>query len=154
MAYNRGESRRPPKKTVMAELKTKLNDASVQGFLAKAEPRRRADCETVMALMQKVTRAPAKMWGTAIVGFGSYTYTYANGRTGDWPLVGFSPRKQNLTLYIMSGFSEYEGLMARLGKYKTGKSCLYVRSLDDIDLKVLEQLVKASVKHMKAKYGA
>lgn len=138
----------------MAELKTKLNDASVSAFLAKAGAGRESDCRTVAALMQKATGAPPKMWGSAIVGFGSYTYTYANGKTGDWPLAGFSPRKQNLTLYLMSGFAGHEELMAGLGKFKTGKSCLYVNSLADIDMKVLEKLIKASVKHMKAKYGA
>lgn len=104
--------------------------------------------------MEKVTGAPAKMWGASIVGFGSYTYRYETGRTGDWPLVGFSPRKQNLTLYIMAGFGEYEDLMAKLGKHKTGKSCLYINRLNDIDMKVLETLVKASVKFMKQKYPA
>ncbi|MEI6737292.1 MAG: DUF1801 domain-containing protein [Pseudomonadota bacterium] len=138
----------------MAELKTKLNDASVEKFIAKVDPQRRADCWTIIALMQKVTKAPPKMWGSAIVGFGTYTYKYESGREGDWMLVGFSPRKQNLTLYLMSGFAEYQELMAKLGKHKTGKSCLYINTLEDIDFKVLEQLIKASVKYMKQKYPA
>jgi hypothetical protein len=138
----------------MAEPKTKVNDESVKKFLSSAAGDRLADCERIMALMEKVTGAPAKMWGAAIVGFGSYTYTYESGKTGDWPLVAFSPRKQNLTLYIMAGFSEYDDLMAKLGKHKTGKSCLYINRLDDVDMKVLEKLVKLSVAYMKKKYPA
>ncbi|NJR72197.1 MAG: DUF1801 domain-containing protein [Gammaproteobacteria bacterium] len=138
----------------MAELKTKLNEASVETFLACAGENRLQDCQAVLALMQKITKAPPKMWGASIVGFGSYTYKYESGREGVWPLVGFSPRKQNLTLYIMAGFDEYEALMAQLGKHKTGKSCLYINQLSDVDMKVLEKLIKASVKYMKAKYPA
>jgi Domain of unknown function (DU1801) len=138
----------------MAELKTKLNDASVETFLASVDESRRQDCAVVLALMQKVTKSPPKMWGTSIIGFGTYTYKYESGREGDWPLVSFSPRKQNLTLYIMAGFVEYEGLMKILGKHTTGKSCLYIKQLSDVDLKVLEKLVKASVEYMKAKYPA
>jgi hypothetical protein len=138
----------------MAEPKTKVNDASVDDFIAGIEPARRADCKAIVTLMQKATKSPPKMWGTAIVGFGIYSYTYESGRKGDWPLVAFSPRKQNLTLYIMSGFAEYDALMSTLGKHKTGKACLYINSLADVDLKVLEKLVKASVKYMKEKYPA
>lgn len=138
----------------MAELKTKVNDASVTTFLAQHEYARRTDCERVLALMEKVTKSPAKMWGASIVGFGTYTYQYESGRTGDWMLTGFSPRKQNLTLYIMSGFEGEPELMATLGKYKTGKSCLYLKKLDDVDLKVLEKLIAASVKFMKTRYAA
>jgi Domain of unknown function (DU1801) len=137
----------------MAELKTKLNDESVSAFIAKAGDGREADCNAVIALMQRATGEPPRMWGASIVGFGSYTYKYQSGKTGDWMLVGFSPRKQNLTLYIMAGFSEYETLMAKLGKHKTGKSCLYVNSLADIDMKVLEKLVKTSVTAMRKKYS-
>jgi hypothetical protein len=138
----------------MAELKTKLNDASVEHFLDSVDAARRQDCNSIVALMQKITKSPPKMWGASIIGFGSYTYKYESGREGDWMLVGFSPRKQNLTLYIMAGFAEYEELMVTLGKYTTGKSCLYIKQLSDIDMKVLEKLVKASVKYMKAKYPA
>jgi hypothetical protein len=138
----------------MAELKTKLNDASVEKFLANVDDNRRQDCDAIMALMYKVTKSPPKMWGASIIGFGQYTYKYASGREGDWPLVGFSPRKQNLTLYIMAGFAEYDDLLAALGKHTTGKSCLYIKQLSDIDMKVLEKLVKASTKLMKAKYPA
>lgn len=89
------------------------------------------------------------MWGTSMVGFGRYHYKYASGREGDWFVTGFSPRKQNLTLYIMSGFSEYDDLMGRLGKFKTGKSCLYINKIEDIDQNVLKELIKASVDYIK-----
>lgn len=92
------------------------------------------------------------MWGSSIVGFGSYHYQYASGREGDWPIVGFSPRKQNLTLYIMNGFDRYESLLARLGKHKTGKSCLYLNKLEDVDLQLLRELIQESVAYMKNKY--
>ena len=92
------------------------------------------------------------MWGTAIIGFGTYHYVYASGREGDWMQVGFSPRKSALTLYIMSGFSAYDDLMKDLGKYKTGKSCLYIKKLSDIDIKVLKKLVRESVKYIKKKH--
>lgn len=93
------------------------------------------------------------MWGTGIVGFGAYDYHYANGREGSWPIVGFSPRSKALTLYIMPGFSNFDELMAQLGKYRTGKSCLYIRSLDDVDQEKLRALIDGSVKHMKQKYS-
>jgi hypothetical protein len=138
----------------MAELKTKKTDASVDDFIAAIEDeQRRKDCKAVMAIMKRVTKAAPKLWGTNIVGYGSYQYKYASGQEGDWPLTGFSPRKQNLTLYIMAGFDDYPELMAKLGKYKTGKSCLYLKRLSDIDAAVLEQLVAASVKDMKEHYG-
>jgi hypothetical protein len=99
--------------------------------------------------MRKVTAEEAAMWGKSIIGFGEYTYRYASGREGEWMLVGFSPRKQNLTLYIMSGFDDYDELLSKLGKYKTGKSCLYINKLEDVDMGVLEELVSKSVEHMK-----
>lgn len=133
----------------MAELKTKKNDQSVEGFLASIENKqKREDSRTILALMEEVTGEEAVMWGTSIIGFGSYHYKYASGREGDWFLTGFSPRKQNLTLYIMAGFEEYEPLLTRLGKHSTGKSCLYVKKIEDIDLDVLRTLVERSVKHM------
>jgi hypothetical protein len=137
----------------MAELKTKLNDASVEKFLnAVTDKGRRDDCFKVMELMKKVTKKDAKMWGTAIVGFGSYTYKYSTGKTGDWPLVGFSPRKQALTVYIMAGFKRYPELMKNLGKVKvSGGSCLYIRKLEDVDMKTLKELVTESVKYLKNK---
>lgn len=138
----------------MAELKTKATEASVKDFLdAIPDERARKDCRAIAALMKKATGAAPKLWGPAIVGFGQYHYKYESGREGDWFLTGFSPRKQNLTLYIMAGFDRYDELMARLGKFKTGKSCLYVKRLADIDQKVLKELITASVKHMKKLYG-
>jgi len=133
----------------MAELKTKVNKASVDKFLKGVEDeQKRDDCFKIVEIMQKATKAEPKMWGTSIVGFGSYHYKYASGREGDWMLVGFSPRKQNLTLYIMSGFDEYNSLLKKLGKHATGKSCLYIKNLEDVDMKILKELVTKSVKHM------
>ncbi len=138
----------------MSKLKTTQNEADVNAFLDAVEnPRRRADSRQVLDLIQAVTGEPPKMWGSSIVGFGSYHYRYASGREGDWPVVGFSPRKQNLVIYIMPGFSDYGDLLGKLGKYRTGKSCLYVNKLDDVDLELLEQLVRESVKEMKRRYG-
>lgn len=133
----------------MAELKTKQNDQSVEAFLnSVTDEKKRQDCFTILNLMKEVTGTEPKMWGTSIVGFGSYHYTYASGRDGDWFLTGFSPRKQNLTLYIMAGFEQYDSLMNELGKYKTGKSCLYIKKTEDIDLDTLRELVRQSVDHM------
>ena len=137
----------------MAQLKTTQNEADVNAFLDAVEnPRRRADARQVLDLIQRVTGEPPKMWGTSIVGFGSYHYRYASGREGDWPMVGFSPRKQNLVIYIMPGFSDYGELLGRLGKCRTGKSCLYINKLDDVDLTRLEELVRESVAEMKRRY--
>jgi hypothetical protein len=133
----------------MAELKTKVNDRSVVKFLnGIGDEKRRRDCFTVLELMKQATKAEPRMWGSAMVGFGSYHYTYASGREGDWPLIGFSPRKQNLTLYLMSGFEQYDALLKALGKHKTGKSCLYINRLDDVHLPTLKKLIHLSVKHM------
>jgi hypothetical protein len=133
----------------MAELKTKVNDASVEAYLNSVEDeKKREDSLAVLQLMAEVTGAEPKMWGDSIIGFGNYHYKYASGREGDWFLAGFAPRKQNLTLYIMAGFDGYEALMASLGKYKTGKSCLYIQKLEDVDTAVLKQLIKQSVEHM------
>ena len=107
----------------------------------------------VLDLMREVTGEPPKMWGASIVGFGSYHYRYASGREGDWLVVGFAPRKQNLVIYIMPGFARYGALLARLGKFRTGKSCLYVNKLDDVDPDVLEELVRESVAEMRRRYG-
>jgi hypothetical protein len=134
----------------MAELKTKPTNRSVAGFLKSIkDAARRKDCQTVLGIMRRATGAPPRMWGPSIVGFGEYEYRYESGRALAWFLTGFSPRKQNLTLYIMPGFQRYPDLMAKLGKHSTGKSCLYLKRLDDVDLKVLSQLVKESVAHMK-----
>ena len=138
----------------MSELKTRRHDGDVDAYLDSVEnPRRREDARRVLTLMREVTGERPKMWGSSIVGFGSYHYTYASGREGDWPVVGFAPRRQNLVLYIMPGFARYESLLARLGKHRTGKSCLYVNKLDDIDPEVLEELVRESVDEMKRRYG-
>ncbi len=133
----------------MAEPKTKETKASVSKFLnAIPDKTRRDDCFAVADIMQAVTKEEPKMWGPSIVGFGQYHYKGKSGREGEWPIIGFSPRKGDLTLYIMAGFDEFPDLMKRLGKYKTGKSCLYIKKLADIDRKVLRELVKKSVKAM------
>lgn len=133
----------------MAELKTQKTEASVEAFLNTVEhDRKRADSFEILNLMKEVTGEEPVMWGPSIIGFGSYHYKYASGRDADWFLTGFSPRKQNLTLYIMSGFDAYDKLLAKLGKYKTGKSCLYINKLEDVDMDVLRDLVKKSVEHM------
>ena len=135
----------------MAELKTKVNDQPVAAFLdGVADEGCRQDCYTILEMMKKATHAEPKMWGDSIVGFGSYHYTYASGRGGDWLLTGFSPRKQNLTLYIFGGFERYEDLLGRLGKHTLGKGCVYIKHLGDVDQDVLRQLVKKSVEQMRA----
>lgn len=134
----------------MAEPKTRANDASVAEFLDRVEnPRRQADARAVCALMAKITRREPRLWGTSIVGFGSYRMTYADGRQGDWPLTGFSPRKAALTLYIMPGFADYEAELADLGRFRSGRSCLYISDLSHIDLTVLSRLIRKSVAHLR-----
>ncbi len=138
----------------MAELKTRPTTQSVADFLKTvADKKMRADCRVVSKMMREATGKRARMWGTGIVGFGTYDYKYASGREGSWPIVGFSPRSKNLTLYIMPGFSNFDRLMGQLGKYKTGKSCLYIRSLEDVDQKKLKALIDGSVKFMKKMYS-
>ena len=133
-----------------AELKTKVNSASVEGFLNTVEDeQKRADCFEILKIMQQVTKEKPKMWGASIVGFGTYHYKGASGREGDWMLTGFSPRKQNLTLYLMGGFDMHKDLLKKLGKYKTSVGCLYIKKLDDVDKKVLKELVTQTVKTMK-----
>lgn len=133
----------------MSDLKTRPNDASVDEFLEAVEnPKRKSDAYEVLELMRRVTGEEPVMWGGSIVGFGSYHYTYASGREGDWPVAGFSPRKSALTLYIMSGFKGHAELMEKLGKHRTGKSCLYINKLEDVDTEVLEELVRRSVDHV------
>ena len=134
----------------MAELKTRETNESVEKFLNTiSNETRRKDAFAVLELMKQVTTEQPKMWGTAIIGFGSRKLVYTSGRELDWMNVAFSPRKASIVLYIMNGFAEYEALLARLGKYKTGKSCLYIDKLDNIDAKVLKELVKQSVQHIK-----
>ena len=130
-------------------LKTQKNKTSVKEFLDKVpDERRKKDARAVSALMEEVTGEKPAMWGASMVGFGSYHYKYDSGQEGDWPMVAFSPRKDSLTLYIMPGFAEYTELLERLGKHKTGRSCLYIKSLDDVHLPTLKALVRQSVKHM------
>ena len=133
----------------MAELKTQPNDQSVEDFLnGVADQTKRQDSFTILELMKQETGSEPIMWGDSIIGFGIYRYKYASGRQGEWFLTGFSPRVQNLTLYIMSGFEGYDVLLNKLGKHSTGKSCLYVKKLGDIDLEVLKELIGKSVEHM------
>jgi hypothetical protein len=137
----------------VAENKTKENNASVTAFLNSLEDKRkRSDVKAIAAMMRKATGKRAKMWGTSIVGFGSYHYKYESGREGDAALVAFSPRKQNLTVYIMPGFKEFPGLMKKLGIYKTGKSCLYLKKLQDVDANVLQKLITESIRLMRKRY--
>jgi hypothetical protein len=134
----------------MAELKTKRTDASAEKFIKGIKDEgARADCLQILEIMKKVTRAEPKMWGTSIVGFGDYQYKYKTGREGDWFKVGFSPRKQNLTIYLMGGFDGQEELLGNLGKHTTGKGCLYIKRMEDIDAKILKDLVAQSVKRLK-----
>ena len=137
----------------MAGLKTKATAASVTEFLNAVEDRgQRADCRAIAKMMREATGKRAKMWGASMVGYGSYHYKYASGREGDYFLTGFSPRKQATTVYIMPGFSGYDALMKKLGKYKTGRSCLYIKRLDDVDSDVLQELITRSVADMRKQY--
>jgi hypothetical protein len=131
----------------MAENKTQKTDASVSAFIAGIEDeQKRRDSETMIEMMRRATGETPEMWGPSIIGFGSYHYRYESGREGDWLKVGFSPRKQNLVLYISDGFKEYGTLLGKLGKHSTGKSCLYIKRLDDVDQTVLEEMVDRSYK--------
>lgn len=134
----------------MAELKTKANDASVQKFLNTIENEtRRNDCFAIAEMMKQVTKSDAKMWGSAIVGFGSYHYKYASGHEGDMCIVGFSPRKQNISLYLCGALDQKKSLLEKLGKHKTGVGCLYIKKVRDIDAKILEQIIKESIATIK-----
>ena len=138
----------------MAELKTRQTKASVGDFLGSiADKQKRLDCKKISRMMREATGKRATMWGSSIVGFDKYDYTYASGHSGTFMITGFSPRAQNITLYIMPGFSKYDALLKKLGKYKTGKSCLYIKRLADIDENVLERLIRESVKEMRRKYA-
>jgi len=135
----------------MAELKTQKNKASVENFLKSvADETRRADCFKLLDIMRDITGEEPAMWGDSIVGFGSYHYKYESGREGDWMLTGFSPRKQSLTLYVMSGFQGYEEMLDKLGKHSTGKACLYIKKLDDVHLPTLKRIIKGSVRKKSA----
>ena len=134
----------------MAELKTKPTANSVAKFLAAIpDADRRADCQTIAELMAKVTKQQPRMWGSSIVGFGEYQYVGASGREGDWFMVGFSPRKGAISIYLMGGLEHQADLLAKLGKHKRGKGCLYISKLKDVELAVLTKMVKASVQKLK-----
>jgi len=133
----------------MAEVKTKLNDASIEDFLNKVDDKqKRDDSFEIVKIMKLVTKEEPKMWGPAIIGFGSYHYKYESGREGDAPKIGFSPRKQNITLYIGLGSETENPLLKKLGKYTTGKGCLYIKRLADVDMKVLQGLITESFKRV------
>jgi Domain of unknown function (DU1801) len=135
----------------MAEPKTKPTNESVEDFLNRIpEAERREDCFAVAKMMEEITGEKPQMWGPSIVGFGSYHYKYASGREGDWPITGFSPRKKDLTLYIMMGFEKYPELMEKLGKSSHSKSCLYIKRLSDIHVPTLKKLIKIGIKDLKA----
>ena len=133
-----------------ATLKTQATPKSVAAFLKTVDPDRRADCEAIAKMMSKATGATPVMWGTAIVGFGKHHFKYASGREGDWPVTGFSPRKKDLTVYMMMGFAKHTEMMEKLGKYSHAQSCLYIKRLSDIHIPTLKKLIKTSVKELKA----
>lgn len=134
----------------MAELKTKQTNASVEKFIKQvADETRREDCRQVARMMEEITGEKPKMWGPSIIGFGTYHYKYASGHEGDWPIAAFSPRKQDLTLYLMPGFEQHRELMEKLGKHSTGKSCLYIKRLSDVHVPTLKKLIRESVKQMR-----
>lgn len=137
----------------MAEIKTKPTQVSVDDFIdAVPNPQRREDARTIRAMMERLTGAPAAMWGPSIVGFGSYHYKYDNGHEGTMCRLGFSPRKTELVLYVLTQAGDQDDILARLGRHKTGKSCLYIRKLADVDMVVLEELTRNSLAYMDAKY--
>jgi hypothetical protein len=138
----------------MGSIKTIVNDASVEDFInGVPDEVKKQDSFTLLKLFSKITGEKPKMWGTSIIGFGQYHYkSERSTQEGDWMITGFSPRKQNLTLYIMLGFADYTNLLKDLGKHKTGKGCLYINKLADVDLAVLEKLIKVSFEGMKKKY--
>lgn len=141
-------------KNKASQLKTRPNDADVGAFIAAVDDdQKRADALELLDMMQRVTGCEPVMWGTSIIGFGTYSYTNTTGREAEWCATGFSPRKSALTIYIMPGFSKFEPLLARLGKYKTGKSCLYIKRLSDVDRETLERLVGEAYAGIREKYG-
>lgn len=137
----------------MAEPKTLPTDEDVRTFLDQVEPesRREQACQ-LLELMSEVSGYPPRMWGSSLIGFGQYHYRYESGREGDFFLTGFSPRKRNFSIYVMAGLEHFPELLERLGKHKTGSSCLYVNKLADIDLEVLRELIAASIEAVKARY--
>jgi hypothetical protein len=136
----------------MSENKTQPTQASVGDFIAATGPEKQSDSEQLIAILQDITGEKPVMWGPSIIGFGSYHYVYDSGCQGDSPIIGFSPRKRELVLYIMPGFESFQPLLAKLGKHKTGQSCLYIKRLSDIRLPVLTELLAETVKTMRGKY--
>ena len=138
----------------MAEIKTKVSNKSVLGFIKTVDgAEKQKDAKALIYIFKEATGEKPKLWGDSIIGFGSYHYeSTRSSQKGDWPLTGFSPRKQNLTVYIMPGFEKYEALMQKLGTYKSGRSCLYFKRLSDIDVEILKKLISSSVAHMKKIY--
>ncbi|SFR47135.1 protein of unknown function (DU1801) [Yoonia tamlensis] len=137
----------------MAENKTQPTVQSVTEFIASVEPQRRRDDATVLnALFQEITGWQPRLWGPAIVGYGQYHYKYESGREGDFLATGFSPRKANMVLYIMPGYADFGDILARLGKHKLGKSCLYINKLDDVDLDVVAEIIRAGLDDLGARY--
>ncbi len=140
----------PPKKLKPANNKTTATKGSVVDFLASVAAHQRDDTATLIKMMGEITKQPAEMWGSSIVGFGHRTLTYESGRTMDWMWVALSPRKQNMTVYILDGFPRYAELLSKLGKHSTGKSCLYIKSLADVNIEVLRELIAQSVARIRA----
>jgi len=137
----------------MAENKNQPTNQSVTAYLDAVEhDKRRTDAYTLFELFNRIMPEPAVLWGESLIGYGSYHYKYDSGREGDFFLTGFAPRKQNISVYIIPGFERFNDLLSQLGKYKTGASCLYINKLEDIDLQVLEKLIRESVAVMRAKY--
>lgn len=137
----------------MAELKTQENDNDVNSFLDSIEPEwKRDDSRAILELMRKLTGEEPRMWGKTIVGFGRYHYKYKSGREGDWFLTGFSPRKQNMTIYMMGGYADGSGLLPKLGKHKTSVGCLYFKKLEELDVDVLEELIVGAIAKLKETY--
>ena len=141
-------------RSTQANNKTQPKDEDVFEYIAGLEHAgRREDALQLVELMQQISGHPPRMWGSSIIGFGQYHYVYDGGREGDHMLVGFAPRKANMVVYVMPGFSQYEGLLAKLGKHKTGASCLYLGRLSNVDMQVLTKIITQSVKHMRKKYN-
>jgi len=137
----------------MAENKTKQTKASVDKFInSLKDETERVDCYKIIKLMKSITKEEPKMWGSSLIGFGTYHYKYESGREGDFFLTGFSPRKQNISIYLMGGFEKQKTQLKKLGKHKTGKSCLYIKTLNDVDVKILKEMIVQSVKKMKKLY--
>jgi hypothetical protein len=137
----------------MSALKTRPGASSVQSFLETLEAPRRDESRVLLQMMQSLTGEPPRLWGPSIVGFGSYHFRYANGREGDWFLTGFSPRRRELVVYVMTGFADAEARLARLGPHRKGKSCLYIRRLEQVDTSVLAEVIEHSVSTVRERYG-